>query len=133
MTACPRIADFEAYLQESRHPDVEAHLPACNRCRAIFERLAATARRVDSWLSSLASPQDDAPVDMGLLGRLASATGGRVIDPAAADGWLPTAPETPTTVVKRQSFDLWHNFALVLVLCVLMAGDWSLRLFRGYV
>jgi hypothetical protein len=77
--------------------------------------------------------QDDSPVDMGLLGRLALSTGGRIIDPASADGWLPSASVAPATVVKRQSLDLWHNFALVLVLCTLMAGDWTLRLFRGYV
>lgn len=78
--------------------------------------------------------EDDAlPVDMGLLGRLASATGGRIIDPTAPDGWLPDAPETNTVIIKRQSLDLWHNFAVLLTLCVLLAADWTLRLFRGYV
>ncbi len=105
-------------------------------------RIEAAARNSAQLLAEMATfveavprpgEQDDAPVNMALLGRLASATGGRVIDPAAVDGWLPNEPESSTTVVKRQSFDLWHNFALVLVLCVLMAGDWSLRLFRGYV
>jgi len=76
---------------------------------------------------------DDAMVDSRLLARLAAATGGRVIDPSVADGWLPAAPPSSSTVVKRQSFDLWHNFALVLLLCALLAADWSLRLFRGFV
>jgi hypothetical protein len=41
--------------------------------------------------------------------------------------------EAPATLVIQQSIDLWHNFTLVLVLCTLMAADWSLRLFRGFV
>jgi len=105
-------------------------------------RIEAAARNSAQLLAEMATfveavprpgEEDDAPVNMALLGRLASSTGGRVIDPAAVDGWLPNEPESSATIVKRQSFDLWHNFALVLVLCVLMAGDWTLRLFRGYV
>ncbi len=105
-------------------------------------RIEAAARNSAQLLAEMATfveavprpgEQDDSPVNMSLLGRLASATGGRIIDPAAADGWLPSTAEPPAIVVKRQSFDLWHNFTLVLVLCVLMAGDWTLRLFRGYV
>ena len=76
---------------------------------------------------------DDAPVELGLLARLASATGGRMIDPTAPDGWLPTEPAASPTIIQRESLDLWHNFSLLLVLCLLLASDWSLRLFRGLV
>jgi hypothetical protein len=105
-------------------------------------RIEAAARNSSQLLAEMTTfveavprpgEQDDSPVDMGLLSRLASATGGRIIDPAAADGWLPAAAEPSATVVRRKSLDLWHNFTLVLVLCALMAGDWTLRLFRGYV
>jgi hypothetical protein len=80
-----------------------------------------------------AAEGDAAPVNAEALARLAAATGGRVIDPAAADGWLPAAPPAQEFVVRQQPFDAWRNFTLLGVLCVLLAGDWSLRLFRGYV
>jgi protein TonB len=72
MIACLRISDFEMYLEdrESGGP-VEVHVAVCGKCRAAFERLAATHRRVNTWLTALASPMDDAPVDvMGALARV---------------------------------------------------------------
>ncbi len=72
MTACLRISDFEMYLEdrESGAP-VEVHVAVCEKCRAAFDHLAATHRRVNTWLSALASPMDDAPVDvMGALARV---------------------------------------------------------------
>lgn len=109
--------------------------PGPYRVEAAVQTHAQLAAQASATVEAVPRPgeSDDAPVDLGLLGRLASATGGRIIDPTAPDGWLPATHETPATVVERQSFDLWHNFALLLVLCVLMAADWSLRLFRGYV
>jgi hypothetical protein len=74
-----------------------------------------------------------APVDVAGLSRLAAGTGGRVVDPQAADGWLAADSAQPVTVVERRTFDLWHNFSLVLCLCVLMAADWGTRLSRGLV
>ncbi len=76
---------------------------------------------------------DGSPVDFAVLERWASATGGRRIDPSLTDGWIGSDSQSSTTVARRQAFDLWHNFALILLLCVLLAADWTLRLFRGYV
>lgn len=84
-------------------------------------------------VASRGNERDGSPVDYAALERWASATGGRAIDPSSPDGWLGTATPPPTTVVRRQSFDLWHNFSLLLLLCTLFAADWTLRLFRGYV
>jgi hypothetical protein len=75
---------------------------------------------------------DDVTVNAAALARLAATSGGRVIDPAVADGWLPTSSPEPEAVVRSRPVDLWHNFTLLLVLCALMAADWVLRLFRGY-
>jgi hypothetical protein len=75
---------------------------------------------------------DDATVDALSLARLATATGGRVIDPASAEGWLPKTTPSAATVVRSQPVDLWHNFTLLLVLCSLFAADWVLRLFKGF-
>ena len=70
MTACLRIGDFQAYLEQSHlegdaaGAPVEVHVAICEKCRAAFDRLAATHRRVNSWLSALASPMEDEPVDV---------------------------------------------------------------------
>jgi hypothetical protein len=79
------------------------------------------------------SETDGSPVDHATLERWASATGGRRIEPHQADGWVAAGLRSSTTLVRRQAFDLWHNFALVLLLCVLQAADWTIRLFRSYV
>lgn len=70
MTSCLSVSDFQGYLEET-NLRVEGHLAACARCLAAFERIAATSRRVDSWLSGLASTVDDAPLDLaGALARV---------------------------------------------------------------
>ncbi len=109
--------------------------PGRYRIEAAAQTDAQLVSDTATFLEALSRPgeADDAPVDLGLLARLASATGGRLIDPATPDGWLPAEAETAATIVERQSIDLWHNFSLLLILCLLLAGDWSLRLFRGYV
>ncbi|MCC7421088.1 MAG: hypothetical protein IT428_12470 [Planctomycetaceae bacterium] len=105
-------------------------------------RIEAAARNESNAVSDVATvievvpragERDPAPVDVAYLARLASETGGRVVDPQAEDGWL--KPEAASTVktVRAQSFDLWHNFTMLLALCVLLAADWTLRLFRGFV
>ena len=63
MTACLRTSDFQRYLEEA-NATVESHLAACAKCRAAFDRVAATSRRVDTWLSVLASPAEAVPVDV---------------------------------------------------------------------
>ncbi len=84
-------------------------------------------------VSPRGNESDGSPVDFAVLERWASATGGRRIDPSLTDGWIGSDSRSSTTVVRRQAFDLWHNFSLILLLCVLLAADWTLRLFRGYV
>jgi TonB family protein len=65
MTACLRISDFQGYLEGERSgATVEVHLVICEKCRAAFDRIATTHKRVNSWLAALASPMDDEPVDV---------------------------------------------------------------------
>ena len=65
MTACLRMGDFQGYLEgEAQGAPVEVHVAICEKCRAAFDRIAATHKRVNSWLSSLASPMEDEPVDV---------------------------------------------------------------------
>ncbi len=113
----------------------EATLPGRYRLEAVARTEARTVAEAATSVEVTSAPaeSDPAPVDASALARLASATGGRLVDPLSADGWLaPSAAERLTTV-ERRSFDLWHNFSLLLLLSVLLAADWTLRLFRGYV
>ena len=84
-------------------------------------------------VASRGNETDGLPVDHATLDRWAAATGGRRVEPNKPNGWIEADSRSSTTVVRRQSLDLWHNFSLILLLCVLLATDWTLRLFRGYV
>jgi len=83
MTACLRIEDLQCYLVDTEavalKQTVESHLPLCQRCRALLERVTATTRRVDAWLSELAAPLEAAPIDAAagmsrVLSRIAQPT-----------------------------------------------------------
>jgi hypothetical protein len=109
--------------------------PGQYRIEASARTEARTLADISTVIEVIPRPgeTDDAPINAAALQRLADATGGRVVDPAQSDGWLPPEPPDPVVVTRRQSFDLWRNFALLLLLSVFLAADWSLRLFRGYV
>ena len=66
--ACLNIREMQGYLEDGESPTlrhtVESHLAGCGKCQSIFDRLAATNRRVNTWLSELASPAEEMPVDM---------------------------------------------------------------------
>lgn len=77
--------------------------------------------------------EEDAGVDRANLERIATATGGRLLDPANTGTW-PTPPSGPHVVIEEaRTVDLWNNYTLMLVLCAMLAVDWLLRLVRGYV
>ncbi len=84
-------------------------------------------------VASRGNETDGSPVDHATLERWVVATDGRKIEPSLPDGWIGADSRSSTTVVRRQALDMWHNFSLILLLCVLQAADWTLRLFRGYV
>ena len=66
--ACLNESELQGYLEESGstalRQAVENHLVACAECRAQFDRVVATHQRVNSWMSELASPMDEAPVNV---------------------------------------------------------------------
>ena len=68
MMACLNIHEMQGYLEDhenqSLRQTVESHLPGCGKCQSAFEKLAATNRRVNSWLSELAMPAEDVPLDL---------------------------------------------------------------------
>ena len=102
---CLNIREMQGYLEDREEAElrqkVEHHLVVCERCRGTFDKLAATNHRVNTWLSALASPLEDAPLDVtAALARVvnrqeaaAAAVGagaeddhlGRLLAPAAAE------------------------------------------------
>ena len=84
-------------------------------------------------VASRGNETDESPVDHATLARWAAATSGHRIELSLPDGWITADSRSTTTVLRRQSLDLWHNFALILLLCLFLAADWTIRLFRGYV
>jgi hypothetical protein len=75
----------------------------------------------------------DAGVDTSNLARIATATGGRVIDLHNPETWPASTVGTRPAVAQMRTVDLWGNYTLLLVLCGLLGIDWLLRLLRGYV
>jgi len=68
MMACLNIREMQGYLEDAENQSlrhtVESHLPGCGKCQSVFDKLAATNRRVNTWLAELALPHGDAPLDM---------------------------------------------------------------------
>ena len=76
---------------------------------------------------------DDAGVDRAALAEIARRTGGRVVDPDDRTTW-PTSASGPTPEVEvRRHVHLCDNFTLLTLLCLVLGGDWLIRLMRGYV
>ncbi len=77
--------------------------------------------------------QSDVDIDMKNLARIAQATGGKIIDSARSDTWPSTDVTSLPKLPQFHTIDLWSNFSLLLLLCVLLGVDWFTRLFRGLV
>ena len=147
-TAAPTL-EGTVVLPDGRRLPLSRHTQMRDAFAAQFEpsqsgryRIEVTARSegqnvaeasVVIEVASRGNETDDSPVDYASLERWAAATGGHRIESSRPDGWIGADSRSSTTVVCRQALDLWHNFSLVLLLCVLLAADWTIRLFRGYV
>lgn len=75
----------------------------------------------------------DGDVDIGQLERLASATGGRRIDPARPDTWPSPEATSAPSVSQPRTFAAWDNFTLLVLLVSLLGADWFFRLMKGLV
>jgi hypothetical protein len=71
-------------------------------------------------------------VNRANLARIATATGGRVVDATQPETWPTPAESDRERVVQTRQVELWGGYSLVL-LCVLLGLDWTIRLLRGYV
>lgn len=76
---------------------------------------------------------DDRGVDLANLTRIAHDTGGRLLDPKLAETWPSPGEHALPPILQANTIDLWNNFTLLLLLCVLLGADWFLRLFKGLV
>ena len=74
---------------------------------------------------------DDRGVDRARLERIASLTGGKVVEPNDPTTW-PAVAESPPIVDQRRVINLWENFTLLTLLCLVLGSDWLVRLLRGY-
>jgi hypothetical protein len=77
--------------------------------------------------------EEDNGVDRTALARLATATGGRVIDTANPESWSVANEQTGPAVQEQRTFDPWSNSTFILLLCGFLGTDWFIRLLRGYV
>jgi hypothetical protein len=84
-------------------------------------------------VTAAGSEADDQGVDHAALARIASRTGGKVVDIRDSQTW-PTSDEgSSTTISERHGENLWNDFALVTLLSLVLGADWLLRLMRGFV
>ena len=75
---------------------------------------------------------DDSGVDRAALAAIAARTGGRVVDPADPQTWPSPGDDPPPLVEERRTVNLWENFSLLTLLCLVLGGDWLAHLLRGY-
>jgi hypothetical protein len=75
----------------------------------------------------------DNGIDHANLARLASATGGKIVDPARPETWPAPADSPRPILTHERTIDLWSNFTLILILCTLLAVDWVCRIMKGFV
>lgn len=89
--------------------------------------------RAATWFEAGAVDDEffDAEADLELLGRIASATGGRVFAPGDAEDLVTdlSLAESGTTVVERR--ELWNVPGVFLLLFGLLAAEWGVRQARG--
>jgi periplasmic protein TonB len=119
MMACLSESDLQGYLEESGPSPlrrmVESHLVSCAQCRTAFDRVVATHQRVNVWLSQLASPADEVPVDvrgalsqvLGRIGAYANADDhlSRLLAPAAVEiSWYVSLYCSIRELIKPEKF-----------------------------
>jgi TonB family protein len=66
MMRCLNLRQIQGYLEDpgasGQTQLVQYHLVHCDRCRGVFDRLAATSQRVNTWLAALESPLEQSAI-----------------------------------------------------------------------
>ena len=102
----------------------------------------ATARRADGTVIGEAEDafvvapasreQIEAAPRPDILQAVASATKGRMVDPADALTSLPWRDPERVEVGQRTSKPLWDNWKVLVLLCLVVGAEWTLRRRWGY-
>lgn len=117
------VAAFEP-AESGQHRIVVAVVAAGQIAAEVVTAIDVEPPRVES---------DQSPADADTLARLAAGTGGRVIDPADPRTFAISDDTSATFVEHAASIDLWNNYVLMLLLCLLLGADWVIRLLKGFV
>jgi hypothetical protein len=125
----PLAFDVDPSGQNTFRAEFEASRPGPHRitARVTTERGAAETETV----VDVEDGQGGAEVDRANLASIAAANGGQVIDPARSETWPPGGESFRVSQVHTAN--LWDNFSLLVLLCVLLGVDWVLRLLKGFV
>lgn len=67
------------------------------------------------------------------LAQIAAATGGRLIAPDDPATWPAVNAQSRPPMLETQTFDLWSEYWLIIVLVLVLGLDWIIRLMRGLV
>jgi hypothetical protein len=121
--------------------EFEASVPGTHRIKAQVKSVSDASQKrppaaeaaTEIQVAPARSERHDTGIDRANLARLAAATGGRLVDPRNPQSWPPADERSRPPVVQTKALDLWNNYTLVLILCLLLGTDWVLRLLRGYV
>lgn len=130
-----------AFLADPSEPGVfEAEFQATSPGTYRIDASAVTDKQtVGNVTATLdVSPAPGESSDIGIaqdkLAKLAAATGGQRVDPADAATWPQVDRASQTHYITQSTqIDLWNHYILLMVLCLLLGGDWLIRLLRGYV
>lgn len=109
--------------------------PGSHRVMAVLISEGKTAAEASAVLDVDESQGElsDRSVDASNLARIATATGGRMLDLNDPATWPQSSDHPPVRVERRQTLDLWNDFILLVALSVLLGADWLYRVLRGYI
>jgi hypothetical protein len=106
--------------------------PGAYRVRTVLSEAGTPVAESVTVIDADPADPADAGVDRAALERLASSTGGVVVDPNDPNTWPAPNAESRAPARRARTIDLWENFSLLVLLCILLGIDWGIRLRRGY-
>lgn len=116
--------------------DFQATQPGTYRIEASAVTEKQTIGQVTTTLDVSPAPGESSHIGINAekLARLAAATGGQRVDPTDNATWPSEESSRQSVyVTKTTQIDLWNHYLLLVALCLLLGGDWLIRLLRGYV
>jgi hypothetical protein len=125
----------DATLDTRFHCQFEASQPGAYTVSVAAKLAGRTLadRRSVVEVSSAQGEDPRALPNLSALQRLASGTGGQVVDLSKPETWPTFEQPDKLTIREAKTFDPWSSFTLLLLLVLVLAADWLLRLLRGFV